>query len=497
MALQGTGLSIADVDAGTSAVQARLSVGEGTLSAVAGSSGVTVSGAGSGMLTLDGTVAAINALLSGAGGASVSYQAVAAPSASTTLTLSVDDLGNSGSGGAQSDSASVALNVTAVNDAPVATIAAASVDVGTNSQIPLHGSGLMVADEDAGASPVLATLNVGDGTLIVAAGTSGVLVNGSGSAAVDLTGSVVAINRLLAGLDGATVHYAVGTSGAISTVLTLSVSDLGNTGVGGALSASDAATLEMMPTAGEEQASTAQPIAIDGLTAEPAGAHSGEAQTQQLIDSEAQPVPVANNSVAHHALVTAVATDESKIPPPVAQQLSFGLPPVGVAQVPEASSAQHDQSIVSARSPLALLRELFTTKVEAPSDVRQGADADVSSRGGVAQLLLQRFDHLRDEVAQDSNDLDIQVASSITVTSGFSIGYVVWLLRSGALLSSILSSLPAWRTIDPLPILGRIGPSDEDRQSLDPVADEHLEDIIEDAKQHAKMSDQIAEDIRQ
>ena len=40
-----------------------------------------------------------------------------------------------------------------------------------------------------------------------------------------------------------------------------------------------------------------------------------------------------------------------------------------------------------------------------------------------------------------------------------SIGYVVWLVRGGILMSSMLSALPAWQMIDPLPILAaaRVG----------------------------------------
>jgi hypothetical protein len=47
------------------------------------------------------------------------------------------------------------------------------------------------------------------------------------------------------------------------------------------------------------------------------------------------------------------------------------------------------------------------------------------------------------------------VASSVAITGSLSIGYVVWLLRGGLLLSSLISSLPAWHIIDPLPVLSR------------------------------------------
>jgi hypothetical protein len=45
------------------------------------------------------------------------------------------------------------------------------------------------------------------------------------------------------------------------------------------------------------------------------------------------------------------------------------------------------------------------------------------------------------------------VASSVVVTAGLSAGYVVWLVRGGVLVSSMLSALPAWRLIDPMPVM--------------------------------------------
>ena len=46
---------------------------------------------------------------------------------------------------------------------------------------------------------------------------------------------------------------------------------------------------------------------------------------------------------------------------------------------------------------------------------------------------------------------------------------VLWLLRGGALLASLLSSLPAWRLIDPLPVLSRVDDeedADEDQDAF-------------------------------
>jgi len=61
-------------------------------------------------------------------------------------------------------------------------------------------------------------------------------------------------------------------------------------------------------------------------------------------------------------------------------------------------------------------------------------------------------------------------ASSFMITGGVSVGYVVWLLRGGFLLGSLLSSLPAWHVIDPLPVLARSKPrADGDAPDADPL----------------------------
>jgi hypothetical protein len=54
------------------------------------------------------------------------------------------------------------------------------------------------------------------------------------------------------------------------------------------------------------------------------------------------------------------------------------------------------------------------------------------------------------------------------------VGYVVWLIRSGVLLSSFLSSMPAWQLIDPLPVLAyRRNNDDDDDESLESMIERH------------------------
>ena len=156
------------------------------------------------------------------------------------------------SGAFSSSSDTASLVVTAVNDAPVATITPLTYAATEQVNLTLHGTGLSVADVDAGAASLTATLSVGSGILTVGAGTTGVTVGGSGTGTVTLTGTLAQINNLLAGNLSATAVYNANTDAPpSSTVLTLSINDGGNTGTGGALVGSDTATINITATGTE------------------------------------------------------------------------------------------------------------------------------------------------------------------------------------------------------------------------------------------------------
>ncbi|MFK7730260.1 MAG: cadherin-like domain-containing protein [Pseudomonadales bacterium] len=97
------------------------------------------------------------------------------------------------------------------------------------------------------------------------------------------------------------------------------------------------------------------------------------------------------------------------------------------------------------------------------------------------------LDELRRGVESIDLSDKIVVGSSATVTTGLSIGYVLWMIRGSVLLSTILSSLPAWRLIDPLPVIsGMLSDEDED--------DESLESIIEDGSSSDPESESADDD---
>ncbi|MEZ6931360.1 retention module-containing protein [Aeromonas sp. S16(2024)] len=227
------GLQVKDVDAGNGIMEVRLSVEHGTLNLPAGS-GVTVTGNGTGSLVLTGTLADLNALLSGG----VTYQGNADFHGDDKLTMVTDDRGNTGSGGALSDTDVLPIEVQPVNDAPVNVLP--DTPQVAQEDTPFVIKGLQVQDVDAGSSAIEVRLSVLHGTLVLADG-SGVTVVGSGSDTLVLSGSQDAINALLAG--GVTYQGEQDFNG--QDALTMVTNDQGNTGSGGALVDTDVLPIEV------------------------------------------------------------------------------------------------------------------------------------------------------------------------------------------------------------------------------------------------------------
>jgi hypothetical protein len=89
-----------------------------------------------------------------------------------------------------------------------------------------------------------------------------------------------------------------------------------------------------------------------------------------------------------------------------------------------------------------------------------------------AQEFLDELDRLRDTLDEQARVTGTAVATGAAATIGLSVGYVFWLLRAEVLLGTMLSSLPAWRLVDPLPVLGQLNDEDDDD-------DESLESLVE------------------
>jgi VCBS repeat-containing protein len=118
----GNVASFADVDAGSETVEATISAGHGIITlagftdATTPPSGLTLQSGtnGSDSITVQGSIADINTALDG-----MQYQGNEDFNGTDTITLSINDLGQTGAGGNQTADDTITVNVTPVDDAPL------------------------------------------------------------------------------------------------------------------------------------------------------------------------------------------------------------------------------------------------------------------------------------------------------------------------------------------------------------------------------------------
>ncbi|MCH7399437.1 Ig-like domain-containing protein, partial [Belliella sp. DSM 107340] len=236
-----TGISFTDIDAGSADVLVTLEVNSGTLAARSGD-GVIVGG-NSTSLTLTGSVDDINSFLANE---ELTFTTSLNSTENVTLSIVIDDQGNTGSGGAQSDNATVSLVVTAVNDAPVNTVPGTQ-SVAQNETLTFsadNGNQISVSDVDLGSNSIEITINASNG-LISLANTNGLIFtqgSGTNDGIMNFTGTLVNVNNAL---DGMIFTPFSGLSGTGS--LGITSNDQGFSGSGGAQSDTDVISITINP----------------------------------------------------------------------------------------------------------------------------------------------------------------------------------------------------------------------------------------------------------
>ncbi|TMW13763.1 Ig-like domain-containing protein [Alloalcanivorax gelatiniphagus] len=190
------GLDLSDVDAFDEDLTVVINVGAGALG-VANAGGLTVSGAGTGQLTLTGRLDTLRTALD-----NITYTPAANDNGTTTLTMQVTDSDLHGTGTALSDSKSATLTIEAVNDKPSLTVPGTQTfdDDGSGS---IAIGGVSVADNADSGQDVFNDYQSVTVEVLSGANDAAGLVSiggGTGSTSLTLTGTLADINAQLADL---------------------------------------------------------------------------------------------------------------------------------------------------------------------------------------------------------------------------------------------------------------------------------------------------------
>ena len=224
-----TGLSVADIDAGTGQLQVVLTAntplpdnGVITLATTAGLANVIGNGT-DGVVSFRGTLADINAALNG-----LKWLPPANYNGEASITVEVNDLGNSPSN-PLTDTKVINLNVAPVNDPPVNVSPVITLTVVEGDSLTFAAGELSISDPDAAETPnaiLTTTLTAQWGTFAVTAAGHGATVTGDGTSTLVLSGTVDQINAALVDLE----YTPVADSALEVDSVTMVTNDNGNTG---------------------------------------------------------------------------------------------------------------------------------------------------------------------------------------------------------------------------------------------------------------------------
>ena len=120
---------------------------------------------------------------------------------------------------------------------------------------------------------------------------------------------------------------------------------------------------------------------------------------------------------------------------------------------------------------LATLTERFADASAALASQMRASQAAFAAVTDNRELFTQ-VSQLRAELREETKFEAHAMAATATAGVSLSVGFVIWLLRGGAIVSTLLSSVPAWRFVDPLPVLGNTPGADGD------FDDDSLESLV-------------------
>jgi VCBS repeat-containing protein len=347
----------------------------------------------------------------------------------------------------------IIITITGINDAPVATGGAVTV-TGSTSYV-LRASDFGYSDVEGEA---LTTIRI---------------TGRPSTGALTLGGVPVALGQDIAAADIAAgkLEFASSTASAavVSDTLMFQVND------GKSYSASSYAfTVNLVPVFASDPTATA-PIPTPGADSPvpvPAGPSPGTAALPPLATPPA--VSSAENPAASEEAATGFEQNSS------VNDSAVGITDAaasrqGVQSATSDSSAPENTQSRSATArhvafqlrPVSFKTTRFGISFAVPASLPM---SDAASVPGAAQntSFVQELDRLRESMKSEIELEHRVVGSAVAVGTALSVGYVIWLLRGGLLVTSLLSSLPAWRYVDPLPVLGRLqGEEDDDDESLE------------------------------
>ncbi|MCL5279171.1 MAG: cadherin domain-containing protein [Planctomycetes bacterium] len=376
--------------------------------------------------------------------------------------------------------AAVAINLLAVNEAPLLFAPGA---LFTQRAVPLvfrraDGTGISIQDVDAGAGHIRMEIQVTKGgvTLAGSAGLTLVLGDGVEDAILIFTGTVAAVNAALEGMMFQPQPDYVGLA-----TLQLAVDDQGHSGSGGPLRDTRAVNILVGATPPPpEEPEVPIPPEPDNPEPELPPLDVPEPEPQDLSEGISEPtIPAVP---AEEPVVPDAPTVDNLLPRQDTRgDVTPAREPARPAETPKETRADDSGTPPAEEDTSGEAAPPPQERGQGPTDIN-AASAALAESVHAHTAMWSQVESMKGQMDRAAGMEHRQQAVAVGVATGLSVsfaaGYVIWLLRGGSLLASLLAASPLWKSFDPLPVLAfwekrkkeRSRPGEKDKSNSD---DEH------------------------
>ena len=329
-----------------------------------------------------------------------------------------------------SATAAAAVTVNQVTQPPLLTLPTAQTTSDTVTFSVAQGNPITIGDVNPGGLPLTVSLTAAGG-YVTLGGTTGLqLLTGTGrnDSAVSFSGGLADVQAAMEGLQ----FHAVTSQG----LLQISVTNPGMPAWGGPRTTTGIVSINLFIQPIPVIPSPPNPSPQPG----PSLPDSGPGQVQPNVPSAVGPT-VSPATPTSHRVATVILPGQA-------------------VQVSSDRRWQPTDSLAAVHRPWELVDE---SAADPPKHNRAAASlvrAKASARGPYAAespldaaTLWQQCGSIGAQLEKQQWSTKITVGAGVALTAGVSAGYVILLFRGGSLLASALASLPAWRSIDPLPVI--------------------------------------------
>ena len=144
------------------------------------------------------------------------------------------------------------------------------------------------------------------------------------------------------------------------------------------------------------------------------------------------------------------------------------------------------------------LREQVIEKEEIVAEVEEhNVETFAAVQVKSMDALWSAIDKMKQEMGGSSGDkmspVEFKVAAAKSSGVVLTAGVVAWILRSGALLSSLMSTIPLWKGYDPLPILAY--KDDEEKKEEDEIHEDKIPTSLEELQKLKKLKEKKSREV--